>query len=261
MTHWIQRFWLSLVLAATPLLLHAKTVEETFEQANQEYAKADTLLKKKESGKAKEGFQKAVGLYKSCLEKAESPALHFNLGNTYFKLGKAGHSIFHFRQALLLDPSSAETRANLALARKSLNLPEVEESLYGKTLARRSPHFWKWMLWGGVWIGMGLALLPRYFGLRSPVPVITGAVFLLFSLVPAWAIQKAAEARNLGIILDPNTPMLVSPTQESALSHELQPGQEVHLKRQEGQKEYIFANTENGESGWVPVKSLGQLHP
>lgn len=261
MTRWIHKFWIGLALAMSCLPAKAKTVEEAFGQANQEYAKADMLLKGKESGKATEGFLRAVSLYKTCLDKAESPALHFNLGNAYFKLGKAGHSIYHFRQALLLDPSSAETRANLALARKSAKLPEMEESLYDKTLSRRSPHFWKWLLWAGIWIGAGLILLPRYFGFQGPVPIITGGVFLIFSLVPALAIQKAGEAKNWGIILEPDTTMLVSPTQESALSHELQAGQEVFLKRQEGQEDYIFANTKNGESGWVHVENLGQLHP
>jgi tetratricopeptide (TPR) repeat protein len=259
----MHKFCLYLFLLVTfgikPLL--SKTVDETFEEGNQEYAKANKLLNEKDAGKAGEGFERAASLYLSCLEKAESAALHFNLGNTYFKLGKAGHSIYHFKQALLLDPTSEETRANLALARKSAKLPKEQGSLYAKTLARRSPHFWKWLLWAGIWIGVSLVFLPKYFGLGGPVPQVTGAVSLLFSIVPLWAIQKASLARNVGIILGPDTPMLVSPTLESASSHILQPGQEVFLRPSKQSDGYVFANTGNGESGWIKLANIGRLHP
>lgn len=251
-----------LIHSCSWLSLSAKTVVEAFEEANQAYTRGDSILKESSNPKEAENeFLTALQLYKTCLEKAESSALHRNLGNTYFKLGKIGYSIYHFRQAHQLSPSSEEIRANLQLAKKTAKLPENKESLYEKTLAKKTPHFWKWILAITFWLGIGTLLLPKSFKIQGPIPTTIGILLILFSLLPLWSILQAGKVRNVGIILEPDAPLLISPTQESAVANYLQPGQEVQLNKNSKSKTHIYANTETGDSGWLPKQLVGRIHP
>lgn len=253
---------LILTFSCGGLSLTAKTVVEAFEEANQAYTRGDSLLKESSNPKAaKNEFLAALNLYKTCLKKAESPELHRNLGNTYFKLGKTGYSIFHFRQALQLQPSSEEIRTNLELARKTAKLPKNKKSLYEKTLAKKSPHFWKWILAITFWLGVGTLLLPKYFRIQGPIPSTLGIIFLLFSLIPLWAIIQSGKVRTVGIILEQDAPLLISPTPESEVANYLQPGQEVQLNLDPQSKTHIYAHTESGDSGWLPNQFVGHIHP
>lgn len=239
----------------------AKTVEEAFEEGNQAYASADMLLSKNETRKAEQSFEQALELYKTCLAKAESPSLHFNMGNTYYKLGKLGYAIFHYRQALILDPGSEETRANLVMAKKLADLPINEESLYDQTLGRHSPHFWKWVLWVTVWLGISLILLPKYFGLIGPVPLAAGILTIGISILPLFALKKSSEQKEVGVILEEDTPILVSPTTHSAIANYLQAGHSVTINLSEKASGYLYVNSNLGDSGWIASEKVGKLHP
>jgi tetratricopeptide (TPR) repeat protein len=49
----------------------------------------------------------------------ESPALYFNLGNTYYKLDRVGKSILYYERALRLDPKDEDVLANLVIANQA----------------------------------------------------------------------------------------------------------------------------------------------
>ncbi|MBT6957208.1 MAG: tetratricopeptide repeat protein [Opitutae bacterium] len=251
------------------LPLYGLTVEEAFEKGNQAYVRGENALNdaRKKSGPDKEfqietaerEFQEALGSFQSCLEKAESAALHYNLGNSFFKLGLAGHAIYHFRRAQELDPSSEEIRANLAFVRKAAGFPELQASLYDKTLGRRPVDFWMWMLAGGFWLGVTLLVFPRMYGLGGAVIPIVGCAVLLFSFVPLWAVLQAGKFRNQAIVLDADTALLVSPTEDSAAAAFLQSGEAVTIQPAKKQPHHFFVSSDDGEEGWVFSKHLGRI--
>ena len=255
------------LLALLPL--YGLTVEKAFEQGNQAYVRGENALKdaRKKSGPDKEfqievaerEFEDALGSFQSCLEKAESAALHYNLGNSFFKLGLTGHAIYHFRRAQELDPASEEIRANLAFVRKAAGFPELQSSLYDKTLGRRPVDFWMWMLAGGFWFGVALLVFPRMYGLEGVVIPIVGCVVLLFSLVPLWAVLQAGKFRDQAIVLDADTALLVSPTEDSAAAAFLQAGEAVTIQPTKKQPNHFFVSSDDGEEGWVFSKHLGRI--
>ena len=251
------------------LPLYGLTVEKAFEQGNQAYVRGENALKdaRKKSGPDKEfqievaerEFEDALGSFQSCLEKAESAALHYNLGNSFFKLGLTGHAIYHFRRAQELDPASEEIRANLAFVRKAAGFSELQSSLYDKTLGRRPVDFWMWMLAGGFWFGVALLVFPRMYGLEGVVIPIVGCVVLLFSLVPLWAVLQAGKFRDQAIVLDADTALLVSPTEDSAAAAFLQAGEAVTIQPTKKQPNHFFVSSDDGEEGWVFRKHLGRI--
>jgi tetratricopeptide (TPR) repeat protein len=255
------------LLALLPL--YGLTVEEAFEKGNQAYVRGENALKdaRKTSGSDKQfqidaaerEFKDALGSFQSCLEKAESSALHYNLGNTFFKLGVTGHAIHHFRRAQELDPASEEIRANLAFVRKAAGFPEAQTSLYDKTLGRRPVDFWMWMLSAGFWFGVALLVFPRMYGLGGVVIPIVGCAVLLFSFVPLWAVLQADKFRDQAIVLDADTALLVSPTKDSAAAAFLQAGEAVTIQPTKTQPNHFFVRSNDGEEGWVFSKHLGRI--
>ncbi len=247
----------------------ALTVGEAFEAGNQAYARGentlseargqDAAMKATLQEAAQEEFGRALAHYKACLEQAESSSLHFNLGNTYFNLGQLGRSIYHFRRAQELDPASEEARANLIFVRSVAGLEAPTDSLYGKTLARRSPGFWAWLSAVGFWAGAALLVFPRMYGSRGPGLPIFGVVVLLFSLVPEWALLQAGNAKSLAIVLDNDTPLLVSPAGDSAATTYLQGGEAVELNLSREHTAHVFVTTTRGEEGWVARAELGRV--
>ena len=62
-------------------------------------------------------FETALTLYDSVLNSGlESAVLHFNLGNTYFKLGDIPAAILHYEKAKKIDPTDEDVLYNLELA-------------------------------------------------------------------------------------------------------------------------------------------------
>ena len=253
-------------LCSTALAL---TVEEAFEAGNQAYTRGEnTLIEARNKGvdekeplleSAEKEFERALANFNSCLGQAESSALHFNMGNTYFKLGQLGRSIFHFRRSQELEPSSEESRANLRFVQNIAGLEIPASSLYEKTLARRSAGFWAFLFTIGFWVGAALLVFPRMFGSSGPVLPIVGIVVLLFSLIPAWAVLQSGRAKALAIILDNETPLLVSPTEGSATATFLQGGDSVQLNLKKTHSDHLFVATVRGEEGWVPKVALGRV--
>ena len=255
--NWILHLLISFVLH--PCDGSSKSVEETFIEGNNFYAEADTYQNKSDLKMAEEGFRKALNSYQACLMKAESSALHYNLGNTYFKLGEIGFAIYHFKQALLIDPSSEEIKANLHLAEHTANIPIRSDKWFERILVQCTPDKWKWLLYFGVWVGLALMIIPRYFGNNRLILPFFGTALVISSIIPAIAIYNAASNNDVGIILKNDTPILVSPTNHSAISKYLKAGTSISIGENENAR-YIFANTGSGDSGWIDIENIGRLH-
>ncbi|MBF0207726.1 MAG: tetratricopeptide repeat protein [Oligoflexia bacterium] len=59
-------------------------------------------------------YQKAADYYQKIVEAGGiSGGIYYNLGNSYFRLGKLGHAIFYYKKALMYIPANADLRFNL----------------------------------------------------------------------------------------------------------------------------------------------------
>ena len=64
-------------------------------------------------------YHGAVESYTKLIERGfVSPELYYNLGNSYFKSGSLGASIWAYRRALKLDPGMDQAKANLSYVRE-----------------------------------------------------------------------------------------------------------------------------------------------
>jgi tetratricopeptide (TPR) repeat protein len=222
---------------------------ELFEQGNQLYQQED--------------FAGAIEAYEDVLAAGwESAALHYNLGNAYFKTGELGRAILEWERALALEPGDPDALANLELAR-SLTADAVEPL----------PRFWlfdvvAWWLkliprgllrglvafaWLATAVGLGVRVLargdgPARWGARAAIA--GGAVVLVLGmnlLVRELGIGQPER----GVILADAVPVRSAPADQDDLTlFEIHEGTRVRIDQRAG--EWAEIVLDDGKVGWVP---------
>jgi len=74
------------------------------------FYKANLLYEQREYEKASEEYAKILDI------DSESGPLYFNIGNTFFKMGKTGYAILAYKKAQRLMPGDSDLKSNLAYA-------------------------------------------------------------------------------------------------------------------------------------------------
>lgn len=242
-----------IVLFAMSSVAEARPQERFFEDGNRLYQQGD--------------YQAALANYQRIIDSdLESAALHYNIGNAYFKLGQLGEAILHYERARRLAPGDVDVRANLELAR-SLTVDEVTPL----------PRFWlvRAVDW---WVG----LLPRGWLVLAVgvgyVAAMAGLVVMILrrgTVVARWArrlaIGSAAIAlvfainlavRELGIgqpeeaiIMAEETPVQSAPSDDRALQvFTIHEGTKVRIDQRS--EEWVEIVLEDGKVGWVRTDVL-----
>lgn len=79
------------------------SVDEVMSQANQLYIESD--------------YTSAITKYEELVSEGyEGVSLYYNLGNSYYRIGKLGYAILYYEKALKLSPNDEDVKHNLALA-------------------------------------------------------------------------------------------------------------------------------------------------
>lgn len=85
------------------LPVSASSIDEMMNEANKLYQAAD--------------YENALIVYKQITDQGYvSPALYFNIGNTYYRVGEIGRAILNYERGLKLDPSDDDIKYNLQIA-------------------------------------------------------------------------------------------------------------------------------------------------
>lgn len=230
--------------------------QEIFERGNQLYQEGD--------------FAAAIDAYEAVRSAGfESAALHYNLGNAYFKSGELGRSILEWERALALSPGDEDAQANLELAR-SLTADAVEPL----------PRFWllsavSWwirllprgplmLLVGAAWLTAGAGLVGRILSGSTDVRRWAGRVAVVGALV-TLVFGANLFVRELGIgrperavILADAVPVRSAPAEEDDLTlFEIHEGTRVRVEERTG--EWAEVVLDDGKVGWVPFDVMEMI--
>ena len=127
-----------------------------------------SIWKSAEEAYATGDFAGAARHYESLVSSgASSPSLFYNLGNAYYRGGNIGKAVLNYERALKLDPSDADARHNLELARahtldKIDNVPEFILFSWIKNL-KASLSSNTWAVISLVLLAAGIAFLQKVF--------------------------------------------------------------------------------------------------
>ena len=146
-------------------LVFVLLMQLALESPQEAFARAEALYQEQR-------YDEAAGVYQSMRALGiEDAALHYNLGNAYFKAGRLGLSVLSYERALVLAPSDEDVRTNLLYANE-LVADAVEEAPL--------PLAVRWA------VDVYRSLQPNFLAILLSIAFVLGGVALTLVLYDAW---------------------------------------------------------------------------
>lgn len=241
----MKQLFVMLIMLASMLRLtnaaesNAAVPDAQFDAANKLYAQSK--------------FADAAAAYQQIIAGGtESAALHFNLGNAYFKAGQLGRAIAAYRRAEELGPRDPDVRANAQFARNRVQGPRMSLSAWRQKLGTLSANEWATLSTVAIWITFAL-LIARILkpALRLPLrPWTVGAIVatLLVVTCAKLAISQSASPHTAIVVINDAT-IRNSPFDESPSAFTAHDGAELRVL---DHKDDWLQVTDGGRNlGWV----------
>jgi tetratricopeptide (TPR) repeat protein len=248
---------------ATPTPAHPER-EPADGQASSRRAPALTPAQRLEAADAlyhSGDFDGAARAYRALLDEGwEGPSLHLNMGNALVRAGARGQGMASYLRALRLDPSDADARANLELARAQNAdrlVGAAEPSLLARLVARTGDGA-AVASFGVAWVAMWVLLWLRGRAARRGRRAL-GALALAAALAAVAGgtllAGKAAERRGtVAVVVVPAAPAREGPERSLKAAFELHEGTTVRVLEARGDQARV--ELENGLAGWVASADL-----
>ncbi len=253
---------ISVALFTLPAQVVAEDLVSVISKANESYEQA-------EFSAAKVGYEQAVA------EGLDDGQLYYNLGNTYFRLGKIGYAILFLRRALAQYPRDPDIRANLELARKNAtdafegdeagNEARGIQALLGRflilnrLLSREELKVGFLVCYVVFWGAFALAGFRRSLALQTLtqiagfVVVLLGVSFFLVSPsrdgTQRLSVPIISNSRDVGVIVQPKVKAYSGNSENFQVVFVLHDGAEVEVGERRG--DFVEIILPQGRRGWV----------
>lgn len=215
---------------------------------------------------SKGNYNEAIELYNKVLEKnGESAEIYYNLGNAYYKENKTASAIFYYERALLLDPSDADIRFNLELAKqksvdKIVPVGEFFISAWFRAL-KQSANAESWSLIGvACYILLLICAAVFLFNNKIVLRKISFYSAIMFIVIVIVANLFAADQtdqlqnRSAAIVFAPTVTVKSSPDNSGNDLFLLHEGTKVIVKSKLGS--WYEIQLEDGNIGWIPKDKI-----
>ncbi|MDD3567565.1 MAG: tetratricopeptide repeat protein [Bacteroidales bacterium] len=211
-------------------------------------------------------FDEAAELYQTLVDSGYHNAeLYYNLGNSYFKLGKPAYAILNYERAHRLKPNDEDIEFNLEYAR-SFTVDRIEPlpvfflvKWYRSVRGILSTNGWAWisLFWFAVALTLGLVFwfsfrpwtkrLSFTFGIMS-------ILFAVFSVIFSVQEKERVMLRDEAIIFQPVVTVKSSPGEAGKEIFIIHSGTKVQITKAIGQ--WVEIRIADGNKGWIPSETL-----
>lgn len=230
------------------------------------YDQAASLARQDPARAADSYRQAAAGFEALAAAGVRNASLHYNLGNTYFRLGDVGRAVLHFRLAERLAPRDPRLAANLRYVRERVDpliTPSGESQLLASLLfwhVQTSAH--ERFLALLALAALGWTLLTAWLVRRRPGLAWTGLVLVILATAVGGSllVQLRDEAARLEAVVVDARPVLRLGRGEGAdlaLQQPLGPGVELRVLQERG--EWLEVRLASGQTGWLPAGSVQRI--
>mgnify|MGYP005831775727 CR=1 FL=1 len=240
------------------MLFHFSGVAQNnqlFERGNEAYAAGN--------------YEEAIENYEQILTNGEtSAALHYNLGNSYYKLNEIAPSIYHLEKALKLKPGDEDIKNNLRFAKNmAIDALGEQESTGFKGIFDTSTAAFSASGWG--WIAIFCMLifvvffLVYYFSRRTLTKrlLFIGAMFFLVMAISSAVIastkQNLQQQDNFAIVFSEEVEIKSEPSPRAQEAFRLHEGAKVKIT--EDFRDWVEIELPNGSRGWMLQNDLKRL--
>lgn len=230
------------------------------------FATPDTLLVKANNHYIEGNFDKAAELYQTLVDSGYHNAeLYFNLGNSYFRLGRIPYAILNFERAHLLKPNDEDIEFNLEFAR-TYTVDRIEPlpvffliKWYRSARGMLSSNGWAWtsLFWFTVTLTLVLVF---WFSLRpwtkriSFALAILALIFTVFSAIFSSKEKTRVSLRDQAIIFHSVVTVKSSPGEVGKDIFILHAGTKVQITKAIGQ--WVEIRIADGNKGWIPSEAI-----
>lgn len=245
----IRRAWLLLVawllLLSCPNAPAASSAEALFRDGSTAYRGGDYIH--------------AIISFQAAAQRQPTTGTLQNLGLAEWQQGRVGDAVLSWEQALWLDPFNKAARGNLRFARRTAQIESPDLVWYEVASSWLPVNWWAWSATLSLWLAVGMGVLPGIFRVRKAawhqaVAALGLAVFLL--TLPA---HVGIETRSrIGFVLQKDTPLRLTPTEDAQFVTRLAAGEPARLERTRGR----FLLVRTGRAlGWLEKGELGFVCP
>jgi tetratricopeptide (TPR) repeat protein len=206
-------------------------------------------------------FDNAINIYEELVKEGyEGVSLYFNLGNSYYRIGKIGYAILNYERALKLSPSDEDVKHNLAFANLSTvdriqPLPEFFLFEWWESiLALLSVNGWTYIAF--FFYLLLLFLIVTYFFAitvsQQKLILFSGLITLIMLLLSvSLLIVKINKEQTVigGVIIEQSITVKTSPDPKSNDAFVIHEGLKVNLEDQ--LDEWVKIRLADGKVGWI----------
>lgn len=239
-----------ILLCISILTLPVFSQQSQFSDANKAYAEENYEL-------ALEGYSALLA------EGYHSVNLYYNLGNTYYRLGDLGRSVWAYEKALKLDPSNEHAKTNLDFI-KMQTIDKIDNTAPGigtwlsGLLFGPSINLWAYLsIAMSILFAISLSWFFRSSNVRAKnLSLLTGAisgVLLLFTLIVSDQHKEFVTNQNKGVVISEEVEIKISPLETATTSFQLHSGTKVKIL---GNSEGWTHVEVNGNSGWLQTSDV-----
>lgn len=234
----VLRYWICVSLAMwilTAVAVYGESAEGLFARGSEAYQAGD--------------YMGAVRAFRAAAQLHPAAGTFQNLGNAEWQLGHTGQAVLAWERSLWLDPFHRAAYTNLRFARKTAQLESPELAWYEVVSSWLPVNWWAWTAGLSFWLAVGMVMLPGIFHWRKlawqqALAALGLAVFLLS--VPA---HLGVDTRSrIGFVLQKNTPLRLTPTDNAQFITRLPAGEPARLERLRGA--YLLIRTAHA-TGWI----------
>ena len=210
--------------------------------------------------------QAAAAFERLVTDGVRNPALEYNLGNTWFRLGNLGRAVLHYRRAQRLDPGHAKLAENLKYARNRVEPtinPGGEQRLLRRLLfwhydTSARLRFWFTVI-GSVagWLGLAIWLRRRWQAL-AVLSALTIVLGLANAASLGWQLHDDAR-RPPAVVVQAEQILRLGRGEgyDPAMKQPLGPGVELRVLQQRG--DWVEVRLADDRTGWLPAQAIERV--
>lgn len=214
-------------------------------------------------------FEDAIQTYQKIIAQGyESAALYYNMGNSYFRLGKLGYAILYYEKALKISPGDEDILYNLKIANartvdRISELPKLFIIQWWEILITSlSLNGWAVItiiIYLLLLTSIGVYFLSRKTNLQK-IAFNTGVVsitFFIISLIILIARYNHEKTTNYGILLESAYSAKVAPDEKSNDAFLIHEG--IKFIVEDNVNNWSKIRLSDGKIGWIPDDKFGKI--
>jgi tetratricopeptide (TPR) repeat protein len=236
-------------------ILFASIEDENISKGNRFYQSGD--------------FLKASGEYQKVVDNGyEGPSLYYNLGNSYYRLGKTGLAILYYEKAAKLAPGDEDIAHNLAIAngkivdKLDILSPFFIFTWWENLLAFFTISGWTYLAYS-FYILVLLSIGLYFFGKSQPIQkysLYSAAGFMVLliitSILLSVRMNRELNMKN-GVVIEQAVNVKQSPDEKSSDAFVIHEGIKVRLE--DKVNDWVRIKLRDGKVGWLQEKDIRSI--